>query len=379
MVDLLTGVTVGAGVVVATALTAGADVVSAPLRPVGPLAYLLVAASGLALAWRNAAPTTTVLVTVALGVGYQGAGFPGGPAPVPIVLALYSIAHRGARLQSLGLGLLAILALLGARSLAVPGGFASPLLIAFPITVLAALFAGQLVAARRGQRQRTLERQAAAEQAREYDIQRRVDAERLRIARELHDVVAHNISLINVQATMGAHVIATRPAEATEALVAIKSASKQALRELRSILQVLRQADETDPTAPAPGLADLDAMLASTAHAGVDTVLTVSGTRRTLPSTVDVAAYRIIQESLTNVMRYAGPAPVQLQLHYADANLSVQVDSDIDTGVDPRFGGSGQGIAGMRERAAAVGGTLHAAPDGHGRFLVRADLPLTVA
>jgi signal transduction histidine kinase len=377
MPDLLTGVAVAAAVAAATALTAGMDTVAAPLRPIDPIAYALVAASGLALGWRNVAPTSTVLVTLALGMGYQAAAYPGGPAPVPIVLALYSIAHRGARLQSLGLGLAAIIALLGARGLAVPGGFDSPLLVALPTTVLAALFAGQVVATRRAQRRRAIERTAAAELARELDVQRRVDGERLRIARELHDVVAHNISLINVQATMGAHVIADRPGDAAEALVAIKAASKQALRELRRILEVLRQADEAEPTAPAPGLADLDAMLASTARAGVHAVLTISGDQRALPSTVDVAAYRIIQESLTNAMRYAGPAPLHLTLRYEHACLGVELVNDIDAGVDTALGGSGHGIAGMRERAAAVGGSLHAGPDGHGHFRVRAELPLT--
>lgn len=374
--DLLTGVAVAGTVTLATALTAGTDTVAAPLRPLDPVAYALVAASGLVLAWRNAAPTSTVLVTLGLGVAYQVAAFPGGPAPVPIVLALYSIAHRGARVQSLGLGLFAILALLGARGIAVPDGFDSPLLYAFPTAVLAALFAGQLVAGRRAQRQRAVERKLAVDREREADVQRRIDGERLRIARELHDVVAHNISLINVQATMGAHVIGARPAEAAEALVAIKAASKQALRELRRILEVLRQADEAESTAPAPGLADLDAMLASTARAGVHAVVTVTGQRQPLPSTVDVAAYRIIQESLTNAMRYAGPAPIRLNLRYDHACLCVEIDSDIDSGVDASLGGSGHGIAGMRERAAAVGGTLHAGPDGRGRFQVRAELPL---
>ncbi|PZS20224.1 MAG: hypothetical protein DLM54_05860, partial [Acidimicrobiales bacterium] len=163
------------------------------------------------------------------------------------------------------------------------------------------------------------------------------DAERLRIARELHDVVAHSIAMINVQAGVAAHVISEQPDEAARALVAIKGASKEALRELRTILDVLRQADEGDSMAPAPGLSQLDALVSTTTQAGLPTMLTVSGAARRLAPIVDLAAYRIVQESLTNVLRHAGPASASVSVTYRADDVVIAVEDD-GRGV-PREGG----------------------------------------
>lgn len=374
--DVVSGLALAAFMTAATALTVSFGPAQPDLRALGTAGYLLVALGGAVLAFRNAAPTVTFAIALVLGLVYQAAGYPGGPAPLPIVVALYNLAARGYRLRALGLGLAATVLLVGVRGVSVAHGFESPLAAAFPTAVVAALYAGQLVANRRTARRMAAERAAEAERARELDTQRRIDAERLRIARELHDVVAHNISLINVQATMGVHLMDERPAEAAAALTAIKQASRQALGELRRILDVLRQADEAEPTAPAPGLAGLDAMVHSTGRAGLATRLTVLGTPRQLPSTVDVAAFRIIQESLTNALRYAGSAQTQVTLHYQAASLAVEIVDDGRSEVASAPAGSGHGIAGMRERAAAVGGTLHAGPVNGGGFAVRADLPL---
>ena len=170
-----------------------------------------------------------------------------------------------------------------------------------PALVVAALFAGLAASNRRAY--------IASISARAQDeARRRVDEERLRIARELHDVVAHTMATINVQAGVAGHVLKDRPEAAGEALRIIRTASKDGLRELRAILNVLRQADEADPTQPAPGLGQVDALIASASQAGLATSLRRTGVPRPLPSEVDVAAYRIIQESLTNAIRHAGPA-----------------------------------------------------------------------
>ena len=150
----------------------------------------------------------------------------------------------------------------------------------------------------------------------EQDARRQVDEERLRIARELHDVVAHTMATINVQAGVAAHVLPTKPEAAAEALQAIKTASKEGLRELRAILNVLRQADDADPVQPAPGLAQLDALVEGARRAGLPITLTVTGEPFPLPAAVDLAAYRIVQESLTNVIRHAGPAAAAVSLSY---------------------------------------------------------------
>lgn len=377
MLDVMGGFAAAVLITAGTAVTVGNQHIDAPLRTLGPIGYLLVALGGGALALRNCAPTLTFAVTLGLGLIYQATAYPAGPAPLSIIVALYTVAARGERQRALGLGLIATILLIGARGLSGAHGIDSPLLVAFPTLVVAALYAGQLVAGRRIRRREAAQRAEDATRAREQETQRRVDAERLRIARELHDVVAHNISLINVQATMGVHLMDERPGEATAALAAIKAASKHALRELRRILDVLRQAEEAEPTAPAPGLAELDSLIVSTTQAGLPIQVRVLGQPRPLPPTVDVAAFRIIQESLTNALRYAGSAQTRVTLHFHPSSLTVEVadDGDDDTASVPL--GSGHGIAGMRERAAAVGGTLHAEPAANGGFVVCAELPLT--
>jgi signal transduction histidine kinase len=209
----------------------------------------------------------------------------------------------------------------------------------------------------------------------DQDARRQVDEERLRIARELHDVVAHTMATINVQASAAAHVLPAQPEAAAEALTAIKTASRQGLRELRAILNVLRQADDADPVQPAPGLARLDALVEGARQAGLPITLTVTGEPFALPAAVDLAAYRIVQESLTNVIRHAGPASAAVCLSYRPDEIDIDVT---DTGHGPKGAGSGtsgHGQAGMRERAAAVGGTVQAGPRPGGGYQVTARLP----
>ena len=212
-----------------------------------------------------------------------------------------------------------------------------------PGMVAAALFAGIAVANRRAY-------VASIRDRAEQDARRRIDEERLRIARELHDVVAHTMATINVQAGVAAHVLSTRPEAAAESLQAIKTASKEGLRELRAILNVLRQADDADPTQPAPGTAQLEALIAGARRAGLETTFTVTGEPVPLPAAVDLAAYRIVQESLTNAIRHAGPATAAVSLGYHHDELRIDV-TDTGRGQPVTAAPSGGPRAGRDARA----------------------------
>jgi signal transduction histidine kinase len=207
---------------------------------------------------------------------------------------------------------------------------------------------------------------------RDAESRQRASEERLSIARELHDVLAHNISVINVQAGTALHRAQRNEQRAYEALGLIKQVSQDTLVELRSLLATLRDVDDAAPRGPAPTLARLDDLVASAAAAGVSAQIERQGQARDLPASVDVAAYRIVQEALTNVVRHAGTDHAEVRLEYGDTDLVVQVDDDGQAAGPPT---PGTGIAGMAERAAALGGRFHAGPRPAGGFRVRAWLP----
>jgi signal transduction histidine kinase len=328
------------------------------------VAYLLVAVSALALIWRRRRPVLVLAVSLAATLVYTCLGYENGAVVLNPLFALYAVAVAVPTARAIGLAVITMLSLMAATAAFGPfgtgGGF-----VLIPGEVAAALFLGLWVASR-----------AAALREREEQARRAVDAERLRIARELHDVVAHTMATINVQAGVAAHVIDRQPDQAANALEAIKQASKEGLRELRGILNVLRQADEQDERSPAPRLAQLDELVENLTRAGLPTSVTVEGRTRALAPTVDLTAYRIVQESLTNTLRHAGPATAHVTLSYADDELRVEV---LDSGrgrVDVTPEGAGHGIAGMRERTEAVGGTLLAGAAPEGGFRVQAWLPL---
>ncbi|MFD8914635.1 sensor histidine kinase [Streptomyces sp. NPDC059575] len=210
----------------------------------------------------------------------------------------------------------------------------------------------------------------------EEEARLRATEERLRIARELHDVIGHNISMINVQAGAALHRLKKDPTQAEEALGAIKAGSKEALRELRATLGVLRQVDEEAPTAPAPGLARAAELVASAKPAGIEVRISRTGTERPLPAPVDLAAYRIMQESLTNAAKHSDVRQVTVLLAYEDKELILAVEDDgRGAAVQPAHASGGSGIAGMAGRARALGGELVAGPRPEGGFAVRARLP----
>jgi signal transduction histidine kinase len=225
------------------------------------------------------------------------------------------------------------------------------------------------------------ERFAQAKRARDLQARRQADEERLRIARELHDVLAHNISLINVQSGVALHLMDDKPEQARIALTAINAASAD---EVRSVLGVLRGTGEQAPRAPTAGLDSLDDLVSRTTGAGVRVTLEVRGERRPLPASIDLAAFRIVQESLTKIVRHAGASTATVELTYGPDELTVQVD---DNGHGPVASGGrreasapdgdgGNGIPGMRERAVALGGTFDAGPRSSSGFRVRARIPL---
>ncbi len=225
------------------------------------------------------------------------------------------------------------------------------------------------------------ERREHAVALRAQEVAEAVTAERLRIARELHDMVAHSIGIIAIQAGVGSRVIRTQPAEAREALRAIEATSRETLSGLRRTLVSLRQADrgatasEQSPLAPSPGLADLEQLAAATAGAGVRVDVRRSGNQRQLPADIDLSAYRIVQEALTNVVRHAGTGRCRVAVDYGDEELSVEVVDD-GRGAPGNGSAHGFGIIGMRERVGLLGGRLSAGPRPEGGFRVAAGLPL---
>jgi signal transduction histidine kinase len=332
-------------------------------------ALILVAVACLALIWRRRWPVAVLGVSVAAATIYTLLGYINGAVLVAPMVALYTVAAQSAVRNAVAYGL-GTLAVLGSASIAVNplGPFGGGVDI-LPFMVAVVVVAGIAVANRRAYVDSIRDRA-------ETDARRRLDEERLRIARELHDVVAHTMATINVQAGVAAHVLPTRPEVAAESLQAIKTASKEGLRELRAILNVLRQADDADPTQPAPGTARLEDLIAGARRAGLETTLTVTGDPVRLPAAVDLAAYRIIQESLTNTIRHAGPATAAVSLGYAGDEVRIDV-TDTGRGRPAIAGnGGGHGLAGMRERATAVGGTVEAGPGPSGGFRVAARLPL---
>jgi signal transduction histidine kinase len=222
---------------------------------------------------------------------------------------------------------------------------------------------------------RKAERRAEeAERTRDEAAQRRAMEERLRIARELHDSLTHSISVIQVQAGVAVHLARKRGEDVPPALLAIQEAGTDAVRELRATLGVLRSDEDGDGSS----LGQLDSLVARARAAGLPVTMTVTGAQRRLPPEVDQAAYRIVQEALTNVSRHASHACASVHLHYTPEILSIQVDDDGNgtvTGTGTRPPGPGLGLVGMRERVSALGGRLQAGPQDDGGFQVRAELP----
>ena len=350
-----------------------------PQRPPGAVAWVLLAAGPVALIARRRHPVPALWVCLVATFPWSWGN---GWAHVSFIVAFFVAAITGKRYWA---WLALAIDFAGTIWLA-------PLIYDYAIpplndTLLLAGWLLALVIAAEATRFRA-ERVAATRVGRLIDRRRQQSEERLRVARDLHDVLGHNISLINVQASMGLDLMDSQPEQARAALSAIKSASKEALEELRTMLTALRQDDDAAPRSPAPGLDRLPELIELTRAAGLSVEVDVAGEAPPLPAAVHLAAYRIIQESLTNVARHAGRARVTVRVTYSDADVHVEIDDDgkapsggaAATGSGSGSGtGSGSGITGMRERAAALEGDLSAGFRHGGGFRVSARLPVRPA
>lgn len=319
----------------------------------------LVAVAGLALVARRRFPLVTLAASTAITATYLLLGYPFGFIFLPFVVAVYTMArHRPLALSAPAtVGALALLvshlfvSSAGAQGLAYGSAW-----VAVPFGIGVTVRARQEVIAR----------------ARADTIRARVDEERLRVAQEVHDIVGHGLAAIKMQADVALHVLAKRPDQARTALDAISRTSAQALEEVRATLAVVRDRAGDPVHAPAASLSRLDDLQRRMGEAGLDIRLTIEGEPRALPEEVSLAGYRIVQESLTNVLRHSTAKEAAVMIRYADDAVDVVVSNPV-TGVPAESGGSG--IAGMRQRALDVGGTFSAGLTGDDRFEVRARLP----
>ena len=345
-------------------------------RPIDAGAVAIMVGAGLALMWTRRAPRLVLAVTTGLLVLYALRDYTGGPIYLAPLFSIYSLAARDGRYAA------SIPALVSTVLLSVPAivwdSEDPPIVHFFYLTwVGAALFLGEAARNRRLYVAGVEERARYLEETREQEASRRVAEERLRIARDLHDSVAHSLASISVQAGAGAHVAERRPEDAHAALVAIRQASQEALAELRATLGLLRSAgaDGEAPTSPVRPLSRLDGLLAGARGAGLQVDLHVDGEAPPPGDPAEEAAYRIVQEALTNTLRHAGPARVRVTLRHRSDAIEVEVLDDGMGPGDPAAVTPGHGLVGMRERAAELGGSLQAGPGPAGGFRVHALLP----
>ncbi|HEY2518702.1 MAG TPA: sensor histidine kinase [Streptosporangiaceae bacterium] len=339
----------------------------------GILTYVLLAVGGASLIGRRRYPVAVLAVTLTTALW---AGVPGhsGVVWLALIVAFFNAVlerKRAAAIASLVIGYVASmwpLWLIGQR-----GHPSAAAAIWLAVLMLFMLSIAEIIRSRS-------QRKAALEQSRSEELRRRAGEERMRMARDLHDVVAHNISVINVQANTALHLMDRQPERARTALTNINEVSKQALVELRSVLGVLRDVDDPAPLKPSPGLAHLGDLVNNAATAGLTVRVLEEGQPGPLPADVDLAAYRIVQEALTNSARHSGSEHATVRVTYGADALVVEIN---DQGALPPPGrppvqanGSGNGITGMTERATVLGGTLRAGRRPEGGFEVRAWLPM---
>jgi signal transduction histidine kinase len=337
-------------------------------EPLDALGIGLLVAGPLSLYWVRRTPRAVLAFTLATALAYWALDYPRGLAFTAAIVAFAAAVfrgHRGAAWLSLGVGWVGFAWLPGWVGDAPAPSLGKGIGLAAWMFVLGA--AVELLAFRKARR-------LEAERARRQEEIARAGQERLQIARELHDVLAHNVSLINVQAGTALHLLDKQPERARPALEAIKDASSETLREVRSVLGILRGPGEEPPRSPTAGTAGVDDLISRTAAAGIAVASEVRGKPKPLPASVDLAIYRILQEALTNVARHAQPATATVRLTFAEDDVTLEVEDDGSrNGSAPA---AGNGIAGMRERVAALGGDFSAGPRGDSGFRVAARLPL---
>lgn len=333
---------------------------------------VLLVVHGGCLAWRRRAPLGVMAANLVSGLAFSALGFPVVALGVAVLVALYTVASRTDRARSLTVLGATILLMAAVVLSSSPRGDKTTALgnaVALGVT----WFLGESQRARRAYVAQLEQRTAELENARHELARSAVAEERLRIARELHDVVAHSMGMIAVQAGVGAHVIETRPADAKRSLEVIEGASKSALGELRRMLGLLRATDEQTDTAPSPGLDDVPRLVEEVRTTGLDVALSLDPPPRPVAAGVGLTIYRIVQEALTNVVRHAGARRARVAVWFSKDQARVEVTDDGSGGATAT---EGHGIHGMRERVSMHGGTLQAAPLAESGFLVSATIPL---
>ncbi len=342
------------------------------LGDVGTATYLLLAASSVALLWRRSRPLIVLAATLVASLVWDVISLDGGPS-LAIFVSLYGV---GRYIEEQRTSYLAV----AAAFLVV---IANDLIEREPVSVIGlslvlvfvAWYVGRRIKGRREYLALLEERAEYLERERAAAAQRAADEERTRIARELHDVVAHRVSMITVQAGAAQTVAGSDPERAVRAMAAVEEEAREALRELRQVLGVLRGDDQPEGLAPMHGLAEIPELVEEMRRAGVDASLSNDRDPGDLPAGVDLASYRIVQEALTNVLKHAGPDPeAEVRLSTDNQMLIIEV-TDRGAGVST-LAGSGQGLVGMRERVALLGGNFDAGPRLGGGFRIIARLPL---
>ncbi|MGV9812891.1 sensor histidine kinase [Streptomyces cellulosae] len=336
-----------------------------PSGGLGVLGSVLLVAGGLALAAYRRAPLGVLAVTGVCAVGHLAAGFDA--LAVSCLVAVYGAVRAGHRKITLVVSVVLVAVLHLTALVFHEGGVGEALAQARHTLELAWLIAAFAA----GEAVRQAERRAdEAERTREETARRRADEERLRIARELHDSLTHQISVVKVQSEVAVHVARRRGEPVPEALLAIQEAGREASRELRATLEALRD----DDTAPPHGLDHIPGLVERFRGTGLETTLTITGQPHSVPAAVSRTAYRIVQESLTNVSRHAAATSASVLVDYRPDALAVRVDDDGKAGVQSPPT-PGHGLLGMRERVAALGGRLCTEPRKAGGLTVQAELP----
>ncbi|MBD8060996.1 sensor histidine kinase [Oceanitalea stevensii] len=342
-------------------------------------AYVIAAVSSAALLARHRAPVVTMVLTTVCGMLAAPAGLLLTPLVVaPAVVAAHTL---GSRTEARALVVLPAASLLVVLAPFTESQFSwedASRLVTVAAAPLVAVVLGRSARHRRAYLAFVEERALRAEEARDSEARTRVAEERVRIARELHDLVAHQITLANAQASVAARLLDTRPGQARESLEELVGTTRQALDHLRATVGLLRDRDETPaPTEPAPGLRGLEVLVESFRRAGLEVSVQHTGSARPLPPAVDLTAYRIVQEALTNVTKHSAAHSARVRLTWHHDRLEVTVTDDGPEARTPVDRSPGYGLVGLRERAVSVDGRLTVGPRPGGGFLVTAHLPLT--
>lgn len=339
-----------------------------------PWGCVLILTACLPVLWRTALPRTVAVVSVLSATVYYPLGFPDGMVMLCTAVMLYTVVRWGYRAFGWTLGVGQFVAVNAYEFLAT--GTYRPEAVGIVAWVMLLLCAAEVVRWRQEYLNADRERGLEAARTREEELLRRASDERLRLARDVHDTVAHNISLINVQAGTALYLMESQPERAVEALSTIKQTSKDTLSELRAMLGVLRAVDEdaAAPRSPVPGLDRVGDLMEGARGAGLPTEVEVTGEERRLSVGTEGVAYRAVQEALTNVVRHSGADGARVRIDYGPALLTIEVTDDGHGTVGPPA--VGNGITGMRERAALVGGSVDAGPVEGGGFRVRVRLPI---